>query len=186
MKILGAILAGGKSSRFGSDKAFARVGDAPLITHVAHSLSACDEVIVVGRAPGAFGEFGLRSVSDRGEVAGPFCGLLTALEVAIEEAFTHVFLTSCDMYGLGVSWPGMLAEHGVPVAAVFDGRWQPMCSLWRVDSLPVLLEKSAELAHLQKGPSFQSIMGVVGAVAVAPFEGWDRVVSVNTPADLPV
>ncbi|MFM2236672.1 MAG: MobA-like transferase domain, partial [Pseudomonadota bacterium] len=38
MKRLGAIIAGGKATRFGSDKAAAQLNGRPLIEHVAYGL----------------------------------------------------------------------------------------------------------------------------------------------------
>lgn len=190
MRILGGILAGGKASRFGSDKALARVGDKTLIEHVAESLRHCDEVVILGRGEGELGELDFWCVTDRtlaaGPLNGPVAGLITALEIARVEGFSHVFLTSCDTFGLQEHWPFELGMFEGSVVAIYDGRWQPMCSLWSVASFPVLLETLEKFAHSTKGPSFQRIMEVIGATAVPPFEGWERVVSVNTPADLPV
>ena len=48
--ILGAVLAGGQSSRFGSDKALAELGGATLLERAVDALSAwCEKVVVVGR-----------------------------------------------------------------------------------------------------------------------------------------
>ena len=48
--ILGAVLAGGKSSRFGSDKALAELDGHTLIARAVNALSGfCEDVIVVGR-----------------------------------------------------------------------------------------------------------------------------------------
>jgi len=48
--ILGAVLAGGQSSRFGSDKALAALGGRTLLERAVASLEThCDGVIVVGR-----------------------------------------------------------------------------------------------------------------------------------------
>ena len=45
MKLLGAILAGGRSSRFGSDKAFALLNGKPLIDHVIAALAAQTDAV---------------------------------------------------------------------------------------------------------------------------------------------
>ena len=48
--ILGAVLAGGKSTRFGSDKALAEFDGQTLIARAVDALSGwCEHVVVVGR-----------------------------------------------------------------------------------------------------------------------------------------
>ena len=52
--ILGVVLAGGRSSRFGSDKALAELGGKPLLAHAVERLGAwCDDVVVAGRETAA-------------------------------------------------------------------------------------------------------------------------------------
>ena len=57
MRRLGAIIAGGKATRFGSDKAAAYLNGRPLIEHIADGLrEQVDALIVCGRAwPGIDG-----------------------------------------------------------------------------------------------------------------------------------
>ena len=51
MRILGAIIAGGTSSRFGSDKAAAVLHGRALLDHVVASMKChVDTLVVVGRA----------------------------------------------------------------------------------------------------------------------------------------
>src|SRR3546814_5673419 len=53
VKTLGAVLAGGRSSRFGSDKALAMLGGRTLLDHAQAALRPhCDALIVVGRGEG--------------------------------------------------------------------------------------------------------------------------------------
>ena len=50
MRVLGAILAGGRSSRFGSDKALALIDERPMLDHVSERLAVqCDGLVVIGR-----------------------------------------------------------------------------------------------------------------------------------------
>ena len=76
MKILGAILAGGQSRRFGSDKAVATWHGKALLDHVADALRpSCAQLIVVGRTwPG------LETIADYPAPGlGPLGGLAGAL-----------------------------------------------------------------------------------------------------------
>jgi molybdopterin-guanine dinucleotide biosynthesis protein A len=91
--ILGAVLAGGRSSRFGSDKALAVWRGQPLIAHVVARLaSVADAVIVCGRA-----HDGVTSIPDRPVAGlGPLGGLNAALHHAAAHCFGRVLTASCD------------------------------------------------------------------------------------------
>ncbi|PYS12252.1 MAG: hypothetical protein DMG15_15095 [Acidobacteria bacterium] len=73
----GFILAGGKSSRMGRDKALLDWHGRPLVAHMVQVLeTATDEVRVVGRDP----------LPDRVPGRGPLSGIATALEVSSTDA----------------------------------------------------------------------------------------------------
>lgn len=95
--ILGAVLAGGKSSRFGSDKALALLDGQTLIARAVNALSSlCDAVVVVGRetAPAPV-------LPDRPRAGmGPLGGLAAALHHADECGYDTVL--SCAVDSLGV------------------------------------------------------------------------------------
>src|SRR3546814_15692547 len=87
MKVLGAILAGGASRRFGSDKAEALIDGEPMLFHVAHRLAAqTDGLVICGRSWGS-----LRPVADRPRPGmGPLGGLAGALRHAGDPGFDLV------------------------------------------------------------------------------------------------
>jgi molybdopterin-guanine dinucleotide biosynthesis protein A len=96
--ILGAILAGGQSSRFGSDKAMAVLEGRALIDHVALAISReVDGVIVCGRLhPGFIG------VPDRPRPSlGPLGGINAALRYAADNGFATVLTVPCDTPRIG-------------------------------------------------------------------------------------
>ncbi len=78
-RVLGAILGGGRSSRFGSDKALATLDGRALIDRVAAALAPqVDALIVVGRD-----HPGLTAVADRpAPDLGPLGGIAGALHYA--------------------------------------------------------------------------------------------------------
>lgn len=91
--ILGAIIAGGQSRRFGSDKALAEIGGSPLLDHVAKALAAqTGALIVCGRDwPG------LTSIPDRpAPDQGPLGGICAALRYAADNGFDAVLTAGCD------------------------------------------------------------------------------------------
>ncbi|MBB4630571.1 molybdenum cofactor guanylyltransferase [Sphingosinicella soli] len=90
MRILGAVLAGGESRRFGSDKAEALLDGKRLIDHAAASIAPfCETVVIAGRTGG---------VPDRPAPGlGPLGGLCGALAYGAEQGFEAVLTTACDV-----------------------------------------------------------------------------------------
>lgn len=93
MPILGAVLAGGRSSRFGSDKALARLGGATLLDHALASLAAFTPMqVVCGRA-----EAPATTVADvPAPDLGPLGGICGALTHAQGHGFDAVLTIACD------------------------------------------------------------------------------------------
>jgi molybdopterin-guanine dinucleotide biosynthesis protein A len=80
------VLAGGRASRFGTDKLIAELeGEQLLERAVAAVATVADEVIVAGRSAVRTGSIAARSVEDRTPFAGPLAGLADALEVVRAE-----------------------------------------------------------------------------------------------------
>ena len=132
MRILGAILAGGASSRFGSDKAAAVFKGRALIEHVIAALvPQVDALVVVGRDwPG-------QTRIDDLPVAGlgPIGGLAGALGHAQRHGFDTVLAAPCDTLGL----PDDLVKRLSPGPAVARG--QRSIGLWPANLAPALLAK---------------------------------------------
>jgi molybdopterin-guanine dinucleotide biosynthesis protein A len=131
MRLLGAILAGGQSRRFGSDKAEALVEGKALLDHVTDALRPqCAELIVAGRAwPG------LVMVADLPATGlGPLGGLAGALDHAQCAGFDVVFSSGCDVLGL----PADLVERLGEGPAILDDL--PIVGLWPARLAPLLID----------------------------------------------
>lgn len=90
---LGALIAGGRSSRFGSDKAHALWHGKPLIEHAADALRPfVDAVIVCGRTHGAMIAVADRPAADM----GPLGGINAALHHAAAHGYGAVLSAGCD------------------------------------------------------------------------------------------
>lgn len=135
MKTLGAVLAGGRSSRFGSDKALAMLEGRTLLDHAVAALGAhCDALIVVGR-----GEIADWPRADM----GPLGGIAGALIHAAERGFDQLLTAPVDCVRL----PGDLRGLLEPAPAFLET--QPVIGLWPVGSigeLRPLLEDGSNLA----------------------------------------
>ncbi|MBB5687793.1 molybdenum cofactor guanylyltransferase [Sphingobium boeckii] len=166
--ILGAIIAGGQSRRFGSDKALASVDGKPLLDHVAEALAAqTDAIIVVGRSwPG------ITSIADRPTLdQGPLGGLCAALHHAQAHGFETVLTVGCDILPLPAHLPALLA----PGSAVVKG--QQLIGLWRADLASALED------YLESQPD-RAIRGWMATAAVRTVTLDASFHNLNTPEDL--
>lgn len=122
LKVLAAILAGGQSRRFGSDKALALVNGERLIDRVAGVLRPqADALVVCGREDPSF-----TCLPDWPEPGlGPLGGLNAALRHARAEGFDAVLSTSCDVPNLPSGLRAVLSGDGASCAAD-----QPVVGWW--------------------------------------------------------
>lgn len=121
MRLLGAVLAGGASRRFGSDKAQALFGGTPLLDHAIAALAPqVAALVVVGR------DWPNQGCIDDLPAAGlgPLGGLCGALVHARRHGFDAVLCVPCDTIGL----PPDLAVRLLPGPAVAAG--QRAVGLW--------------------------------------------------------
>jgi molybdopterin-guanine dinucleotide biosynthesis protein A len=164
VSVLGAVLAGGRSSRFGSDKALARYRGMTLIDHAIAALqSQCDAVIVVGRDGGV------------PDWPRPDCGPLGGLAGAVRHARAHGFdsVLSCGVDAPGV--PLDLRERLTPAPAFVAS--QPVLGLW-----PVSAGNALEAILL--GPGRHSMLAFAEAIGARPVKLAHEPANVNTPEDL--
>jgi molybdopterin-guanine dinucleotide biosynthesis protein A len=100
--ISAAILAGGKSSRMGVDKALLALDDGrPFVLRTADRAGAvADDVFVVATARPEYEELGLRVVPDSHPADGTLGGIATALEHARHE---YCLVLACDLPFLSVA-----------------------------------------------------------------------------------
>ena len=78
---VGAVLAGGASTRMGVDKALVEVDGVPMVARAAAALAdaGAAAVLVVGGDQARLGAIGLRPLPDRHPGEGPLGGVITAL-----------------------------------------------------------------------------------------------------------
>ena len=131
-RILGAILSGGASSRFGGDKLMADVAGMPLIEHVTAQLSPqVAMVVLLGRGYG-----GLAYLPDRpAPNLGPLGGLNSAVHFAIEHEFDAVLMVPGDTVNLPMDLTDALGEGPAyvsdsPVTGIWPASLAPKLELW--------------------------------------------------------
>jgi molybdenum cofactor guanylyltransferase len=90
-----AILAGGKSSRMGTDKSFVRVLGRPLIEDVLAQVAGLGaETLIVTNRPDDYGYLGLPLFTDVLPDKGALGGIYTALH---SSSLPHTLCVACDM-----------------------------------------------------------------------------------------
>lgn len=91
----GIVLAGGKSSRMGSNKALLRLGAKTIIEIVITRLKVLfDEIIIISNTPSDYQEFGLNVYPDLLPAKGALGGIHSALT---HSPTTYSFIVACDM-----------------------------------------------------------------------------------------
>ena len=182
------VLAGGLSSRFGSDKAMANVEGSPLICGVIDALAGLSKIqetiTLVTGATERYAELGYRIITDRPTGVGPLGGLCAALEDKLNSTGSGwVLLASCDLIHPKRQWVESLVEHvndhGTLAAAYHGTRWEPMLALYHTDLLPRVQ------AQLNDGNrSFQQLLADAQAVRVDLPDGLTSIPQANTPQQL--
>ena len=132
--VTGFVLAGGKSSRMGRDKAFLHLGGITLLTSaLERTQAATGSAWIVGSAE-KFAPFG-SVVEDQ----YPGCGPLGGIQAALAATRTRLnLITAVDMPFLQLDFLRYLvdqarASQAVVVVPRAGGRLQPLCAVYRKD-----------------------------------------------------
>jgi molybdenum cofactor guanylyltransferase len=163
--VTGVLLVGGASTRFGSPKALARLGDETLADRAWRLLgAACDERLAVGKADDRL-PLPFALVDDETEVRAPIAGVIAGLRAA---AYDVCVFVPVDCPALSAEALGRLAR-----AAPAHPQNGPLPGAYTRDQLPQL-----EL-QLERGD--YSLRDIAAAVVELDER---ELANVNTPADL--
>ena len=150
------ILAGGKSSRFGSSKALVSNAGAPQIQRLAEQLAADSwQSVAVSRNADEFQSFGLRTVADHEPDQGPVAGILAGLNDLRSAAQSRpvwpwALFIPCDLWTWDARWTeglrppdiesrsGENASEAVLLVHFRSQRFSPFPCLIHRDALPML------------------------------------------------
>lgn len=166
--ILGAVLAGGKASRFGSDKAVAMLGGETLLMRAVDLLSGwCEKVVVVGRD-----EAPAPTLPDwLGPNQGPLGGIAAALHDARDEGYDAVLTCGVDSIDLPENLLALLAPAPAYLAD------QPVVGLWPISSIKTI-------EQILRGDGRHSMRAFAEAIGARPVELERTTTNINTPEDL--
>lgn len=139
--ITGVILVGGRSTRFGRNKALIPLDGVPLIERVVGVLRLLfHEVVLITNTPDEYAYLGLPMAEDLRKGLGPLGGIYTGLRRITDEAG---FFVACDMPYL----QDRLIHHLVAARDCFDAvvpkmgiMLEPLHALYRKSCLPAIEE----------------------------------------------
>jgi len=92
--ITGIILAGGKSSRMGTDKGFLQLNNKPFVRYSIAALQPLVSKILIVSDDAKYDTFGLKRITDSTKDAGPVAGIYSGLEASKTE---WNLILSCDI-----------------------------------------------------------------------------------------
>ena len=186
-RVAGLVLAGGRSVRFGGEKAAARLDGTPLLLLAARRLQASCAHVAINVRPETEAEAlakaaGLPILYDAaGDAAGPLAGVKAGLIWASSIGAHSLAVSPCDVPLLPEDLFARLidgAAGGAAMAETADGR-QPLCAVWPVAALPTLREVLEGGAH----PATWAVLERLGARKVR-FDPPEAFADINTREDL--
>lgn len=185
--VLGLVLAGGRSVRFGGEKAVALLEGRPLLLWAADRLRSVCSGVAINVRPATEAEAvananALPTLLDAaGDAQGPLAGIKAGLRWAQQRGAQMLAVSPCDAPLLPDDLYVRLlerAEGGAAMATTRDGR-QPLCAVWPVTALGAVEAALLGGAH----PPTWQVLERLGARTVL-FEPADAFANVNTRDDL--
>lgn len=181
------MIAGGRSLRFGGEKAVARFAGKPLLLWAAMRLARSCAQVAVNARPGTEAAAlaraeGLVVLHDApGDADGPLAGVKAGLQWAQSLGANALAVSPCDAPLLPEDLYVRLlaaAGGGAAMAETVEGR-QPLCAVWPASALSALTKALADGAH----PPTWRVLEQVGAVKVR-FDRAEDFANLNTREDL--
>ena len=184
------ILAGGRSSRMGSEKGLLLFAGKPLVTRMARLVEfAGDSPVIIG-PPAKFGGMGFRVVADDkrgvGIGGGPLVGICTALRVATRG---WNLIVACDLPFLTREWLEFLIARALDspadvVIPLGERGYEPLCAMYRSRCHSTI---AAALARGVRKVTDGLAGLTISVIARDEWKGFDPrgqlFKNVNTPAD---
>lgn len=143
MKIGCVIMAGGKSSRMGTDKALLEINGKKFIEQLMEEFDGFEEKLIARGNNNPVEKESWEIVKDVYQDRGPIGGLHAVLSTCKSDA---LFCVSCDMPLVKKALAMQLCEaltedYDAVIAKEMDGRIHPMFAVYRKEIAPVLEEQ---------------------------------------------
>jgi molybdopterin-guanine dinucleotide biosynthesis protein A len=180
------ILSGGLSSRFGSNKALAKLDGKRLVDQLIERLSLQTSAPIVINAPDE-NTYGLPNndfIADEvGDRLGPLAGIHAALTWAEQHGYQSVCTTPVDTPYVPQNFVSIMTSVRAPVIASFAGKYHPIHG-----ASPVSLKPSLETGISSGMRAVMSWVDTLGATVLdfAEFCENDPFININRPTDIAV
>src|SRR5262245_35984127 len=143
--VAGYVLGGGASSRFGANKALARLGGQPMLSRMCRLISDVTGSVAVVAGPASYAAFDVWITLDLWPGEGPLGGIISAMTATAESdgGRDWSLIVSCDMPFLTRNWLNYMLDRALrsdvdvlyPRSTTGD---EPLCGCWRTSALPQL------------------------------------------------
>lgn len=174
------LLAGGKSSRMGSDKGLLLLNNKPMLQHVIDAVQPLvDEIIIVSNQK-EYKQFGFPVFEDSIKDAGPLAGIYTGLLAS--KTHQNIVL-SCDVPYVSVELIALLIEKSLGFDVTIpkkNDRTHPMIGVYTQNCLPIF-EKELEKQQLKVKLALEKVL--LNIVDVSAFDDFNFL-NINTKEDL--
>ncbi|MGH8218011.1 MAG: molybdenum cofactor guanylyltransferase [Steroidobacteraceae bacterium] len=187
LPVAGVVIAGGRSVRFGGEKAAAILTAVPLLVWAVRRLQRTCSAVAVNARPGTQAEAlaragGLPVLHDEeGDPQGPLAGVKVGLKWARDINARALAVSPCDVPMLPDDlYPRLIeaAREGAAMAETAEGH-QPLCAVWPVSALPSVIEALKDGHH----PATWMLLTKLGAQRVH-FSSPEAFANINTPGEL--
>ena len=185
MNFSAVILAGGKSSRMGRDKAFLEIDGQLLLTRQIQLVRAVGaaEVLISGRTGTDYSAFGCRVLQDQFLEAGPLAGIERALTQAACPLLLVLAVDLPEMNASCLRWLAGCTTDKTGAIPRVNGNLEPLAAFYPTTALPLALAQlNAQIYAVRRfagccaQSSLANLVDVAGDEARC-FQNW------NTPAD---
>jgi molybdenum cofactor guanylyltransferase len=183
---LAYILAGGRSSRFGSNKALVPIDGEPLILRLRRQMEQAGlTVSIVSQTTSDYSNLGVRTIRDGVPHAGPLVGMIAALQDCLMHGQAWCIVSCCDMLDWHKEWAIGLesarqATENAKLISLAGNSFLPFPCLVCTDLLGM-----AEKLMTSEKPSMKAFFARVGEFADRCKTPPERVpLGFNTPEEL--
>jgi molybdenum cofactor guanylyltransferase len=180
------ILAGGRSSRFGKNKALVEIDGVPLVQKLSRELEISGlKVTLVAQSDQDYSSLGIPTIRDGTANAGPMAGVIAALEHAASAEKKWCLILSCDLLEWRSEWftafQAGLSKTTEAAIVILEGQpFRPFPGLYRTDGL----DKARQTLAMGDGSLRGFYKAISNPICKCPIPKGANPMEFNTPEEL--